>query len=112
MAIRRPSGWGSRATPPERRQRTTRARSSPAVPPSRPTALEKIEAVRQEAGVNLEAVSRMRLIVTEMDGWDAIGWADAEVFVDIPPAMGMLEVSGLIDSGVGIEIPAVGILAE
>lgn len=69
-------------------------------------ALELVEAALADAGAALDAVVRTRLYVTDADDWEAIGRAHGEVFGDVRPATTMVEVAGLIDPALCVEIEA------
>ncbi|HAA14765.1 MAG TPA: hypothetical protein DCE41_24975 [Cytophagales bacterium] len=69
-------------------------------------ALEKIGKVLREAGSSLQNVVRTRIYVTDIDQWEAVGNAHAEVFGDIRPATTMVEVSRLISPEYLVEIEA------
>ncbi|MEL6536294.1 MAG: RidA family protein [Bacteroidota bacterium] len=69
-------------------------------------ALEKIGKVLAEAGSSLQNVVRTRIYVTDIDQWEAVGKAHAEVFGEIRPATTMVEVSRLISPEYLVEIEA------
>ncbi len=73
-------------------------------------ALEKIEHTLIKAGATLKDVIRTRIYVVNIDDWEVIGNAHAEVFGEIKPCTTMVEVSRLIDSKYLVEIEASAIL--
>ena len=58
--------------------------------------IKKIERALDEAGAKLSDVVRVRLYVTDISQWEAVGRAHGEFFKDIRPANTMVEVSGLV----------------
>ncbi|MCA9967801.1 MAG: RidA family protein [Anaerolineales bacterium] len=74
--------------------------------------LGKIEKALLEAGVTLADVVRTRIFVTDISQWEAVGRAHGEFFRDIRPAATMVEVKGLIDPALMVEIEVTARLAE
>lgn len=72
---------------------------------------EIIESALAELGVGLDAVVRTRMYVTDISRWEEYGRAHREFFADHPPATTMVEVSGLIDPEMLIEIEADAVAA-
>ncbi len=72
--------------------------------------LEIIKAALEEAGSSLDQVVRTRLFVTNIEHWEAVGRAHGEFFRDIRPASTMLEIKGLIDPKMLVEIEATAII--
>ncbi|MEM6722790.1 MAG: RidA family protein [Bacteroidota bacterium] len=66
--------------------------------------LKIIKSVLEEAGGKLEHTVRTRMFVTNIQDWEAIGKAHGEFFGSIRPAATMVEVNGLIDPDLAIEI--------
>jgi enamine deaminase RidA (YjgF/YER057c/UK114 family) len=68
--------------------------------------LEIIQQSLQKAGVPLSCVVRTRMFVTDISAWADYGRAHQEFFADHPPVTSMIEVQGLIDPEMMIEIEA------
>lgn len=75
-------------------------------------ALLKIKQALYDVGSKLEDVIRTRIYVTDIDYWQAIGRAHAEIFSDIKPVSTMVEVSRLIDDRLVVEIEVTAIINE
>ncbi len=65
-----------------------------------------IEKALAELDASLEHVVRTRMFVTDISRWEAIGRAHAAAFKDNPPTTTMVQVAGLIDPQMMIEIEA------
>ena len=61
-------------------------------------------------GGTLEDTVRTRMFVTDIAQWEAVAKAHGEVFAKIKPASTMVEISGLIDPDMLIEIEATAIM--
>jgi enamine deaminase RidA (YjgF/YER057c/UK114 family) len=70
----------------------------------------KIEKALQDAGSELTDVVRTRIYVTDISKWEEAAKAHAEFFGTIKPATTLVEVSGLIDPDMLIEIEASAVI--
>ena len=68
--------------------------------------LENLKRALERAGSSMGDVVRTRMFVTDISQWKKYGRAHGEYFRDIRPATSMLEVRGLIDPAMMIEIEA------
>ena len=66
--------------------------------------LENVRAALERAGARLEHVVRTRMYVRNVGDWEAIGRVHGEYFGAIRPASTMVEVSGLVDPEMLVEI--------
>lgn len=73
--------------------------------------IDRIAAALAECGARLADVVCTRMYVTDVSRWEEIGRAHGERFGDIRPAATMVEVSGLIDPTLLVEIEAVAVAA-
>jgi enamine deaminase RidA (YjgF/YER057c/UK114 family) len=73
--------------------------------------LQKIEKALSEAGASLNDVTRTRMFVTDISKWEEIGRAHGEFFREIKPAASMIEVKGLINPGLLVEIEVTAIIS-
>lgn len=70
-------------------------------------AIANIRSALGQLGVTLADVVRTRIYVTDISRWEDYGRAHGEAFGEIMPATSMIEVSGLIDPRMLVEIEAV-----
>lgn len=75
-------------------------------------ALEIVAEALAAADASVDDVVRTRLFVTDIDDWEAIGRAHGEVFGDVRPATTMVEVSGLIDPVLCVEVEATAVVDD
>jgi enamine deaminase RidA (YjgF/YER057c/UK114 family) len=66
--------------------------------------LQNVRAALERAGARLEHVVRTRIYVRNVGDWEAIGRVHGEYFGAIRPASTMVEVSGLVDPQMLVEI--------
>ena len=70
------------------------------------TALGRIREALERAGFTIGDVVRTRMYVTDISRWEEVGRAHGEVFGEIRPATAMVQVAGLIDPDMLVEIEA------
>lgn len=75
-------------------------------------AIRRIEAALHEVDARLEHVVRTRMYVTDIGRWPEIGRAHGEFFAAIRPASTMVEVSGLIEPELLVEIEADAVVPD
>lgn len=68
--------------------------------------VQNIASALERAGARLEDVVRTRIYTTQISAWEQIGRAHGEVFGKIRPATAMIEVSGLVNAEMLVEIEA------
>ena len=68
--------------------------------------LRKIEKALREAGAELRDVVRTRMYLVSLEDEEAVGRAHAEVFREIRPAATMIQIAGLVDARLRVEIEA------
>lgn len=66
--------------------------------------IENIRAALERAGARLEHVVRTRMYVRNVADWETIGRVHGQYFGSIRPAATMVEVSGLVDPDMLVEI--------
>jgi len=66
--------------------------------------LENIRGALERAGARLDHVVRSRMYVRNVRDWEAVGRVHGEYFRAIRPAATMVEVSGLVDPDMLVEI--------
>jgi enamine deaminase RidA (YjgF/YER057c/UK114 family) len=66
--------------------------------------LENLRTALERAGARLEHVVRTRMYVRNVGDWEAVGRVHGEYFGAIRPASTMVEVSGLVDPQMLVEI--------
>jgi enamine deaminase RidA (YjgF/YER057c/UK114 family) len=72
--------------------------------------LRKLKHELGRAGARLDQVVQTRVYVTDISRAEDVGRAHGELFGDVRPLMTMVEVSGLIDRRMLVEIEAVAVV--
>jgi enamine deaminase RidA (YjgF/YER057c/UK114 family) len=63
-----------------------------------------IQTALQDLGADLEDIVRTRLYITDMGQWEEIAQAHNELFADYPPVSTMVEIPGLINPDMLVEV--------
>lgn len=74
-------------------------------------ALTTIRDSLERAGASLTDVVRTRIFMTDIAQWEAVGRAHGEFFREIRPVATMVEVTGLVDPRMLVEIEADAVIA-
>lgn len=74
--------------------------------------LEIIASALRALDADLRHVVRTRMYVTDISRWEEIARVHGEVFSEIRPATAMVEVAGLVDPDMLVEIEADAIVAD
>ena len=72
--------------------------------------LKNIQRALESVGARLEDVVRTRIYVTDMKRWEEVGKAHGAFFKEIRPTTSLLEVKGLINPEMLVEIEAEAVL--
>ena len=72
--------------------------------------IKNIEKALLMAGGSLENVVANRIYVTNISNWEKVGRAHSEFFGNIRPATTMVEVSGLVDPKMLVEIESTAVI--
>src|SRR5208337_2269385 len=72
--------------------------------------LKNIQRALESVGARLEDVVRTRIYVTDMKRWEEVGKAHGAFFKEIRPTTSLVEVKGLVNPEVLVEIEAEAVL--
>lgn len=75
-------------------------------------ALRNVESALAQAGASLRDVVQTRLYVRDIERWEDVGRAHAEIFGEIRSVSTMVEVSGLVDPSMLVEVETVARLPD
>jgi enamine deaminase RidA (YjgF/YER057c/UK114 family) len=70
-------------------------------------AIANVESALAQLGAGLTDVVRTRIFVTDISRWEEYGRAHGEAFADVMPATSMIQISGLIDPRMLVEVEAI-----
>ncbi len=70
-------------------------------------AIANVQAALEELGARLADVVRTRMYVTDISRWEDHGRAHGEAFAVIMPATSMIQISGLVDPRMLVEVEAI-----
>ncbi|MGO8961632.1 MAG: RidA family protein [Streptosporangiaceae bacterium] len=70
-------------------------------------AIANVRAALEELGAGLADVVRTRVYVTDISRWQEHGRAHGEAFAGIMPATSMIQISGLVDPRMLVEVEAI-----
>lgn len=74
--------------------------------------IEKIEQALKLAGASLNDVIRTRMYITDIGYAEAIGRAHLKYFGSIQPASTMIQISGLVDPNLVVEVEATAMISS
>ena len=74
--------------------------------------LAVIGSALEQAGATFADVIRTRMFVTDITRWEEYGRAHGKIFGDIRPATAMVQVAGLIDPRMLVEVEATAYLGD
>ena len=72
----------------------------------------KIRNALNDAGSKMSDVIRTRMYLTDMNDWEAVARVHGDIFSDIKPVSTLVEVSGLIDKELLIEIEVSAVVSS
>lgn len=75
-------------------------------------ALDNVRRALERAGARIEHVVRSRIYVRRIEHWEAIGRVHGEFFGAVRPAATLVEVSGLVDPDMLVEIEVDAYITE
>ncbi len=70
-------------------------------------AIANVRAALEHLGAGLTDVVRTRMYVTDISRWQEYGRAHGEAFAGVMPATSMIEISGLVDPQMLVEVEAI-----